>query len=246
MSNNFNVLITGGSGLIGKELVKGFLDKGCKVTFTCTSLLEGKNLIKKFNFKNLSFLIMNIQKKEDIIKFTEKNKSQKYTNIIHCARSLKTIKIDKSLKKNLANFEKEFLLGNTLPYALFETYKKSLKNFVFVSSMYGIVPPNKNLYPDGYNTSSINYGVSKSAQIHLTKELAVRYADLNIRVNSVSFGGFEGRVNKSFIKKYSLMCPNGRMLDKSESFQPVWFLSSQLSEGTTGHNLVVDGGWTVW
>ena len=42
------------------------------------------------------------------------------------------------------------------------------------------------------------------------------------------------------------MCPIGRMLNKSEAFGPVWFLSSNLSNGTTGHNLVVDGGWSVW
>ena len=42
------------------------------------------------------------------------------------------------------------------------------------------------------------------------------------------------------------MCPIGRMLNKSEAFGPVWFLSSDLSKGTTGHNLVVDGGWSVW
>ena len=62
------------------------------------------------------------------------------------------------------------MIGNILPYALFETYKKSLKNFVFISSMYGVVPPNRNLYLDEYKNSAINYGVSKSAQIHLTKE----------------------------------------------------------------------------
>ena len=112
--------------------------------------------------------------------------------------------------------------------------------------MYGVVAPNKNLYLDGYNKSSINYGVAKSAQIHLTKELSVRYSDLNIRVNCISFGGFEGRVDKTFLKNYAKMCPLGRMLDKSESFGPVWFLSSDLSNGTTGHNLIVDGGWSVW
>ena len=245
-NNNINTLITGGSGLIGKELITGFLSKGCNVTFTCTSISEGEKILKKYNNKKLSCLLMNINNLDDILNFTNKNKNKKFTNIVHCARSLETLKVSKSIKKNLNNFEKEFMLANSLPYALFEAFKKSLKNFVFISSMYGVVAPNKNLYSDGYKKSSINYGVSKSAQIHLTKELAVRYSKLNIRVNSISFGGFAGRVDKTFLKKYSTMCPLGRMLDKTEAFEPVWFLSSDLSSGTTGHNLVVDGGWSVW
>ena len=109
-------------------------------------------------------------------------------------------------------------------------------------------PPvgNKNLYVDKYASSPIYYGVSKAAEIHLTKELAVRLSDYKIRVNSISFGGFEGRVNKNFKKKYSKMCPIGRMLKPYEVFEPLWFLSSNQSSGATGHNLVIDGGWTTW
>ena len=88
--------------------------------------------------------------------------------------------------------------------------------------------------------------MSKAAEIHLTKELAVRLSDKKIRVNSISFGGFEGRVNKTFIKKYKKMCPIGRMLKPHEVFKPLWFLCSEQSSGATGHNLVVDGGWTTW
>ena len=102
-----------------------------------------------------------------------------------------------------------------------------------------MVPPNRNLYLDEYKQSAINYGVSKSAQIHLTKELAVRYLKSKIRVNSISFGGFEGKRN--IFKKIFINVSNRKNVDKSEAFGPV-VLSLNLSNGTTGHNLVVDGG----
>ena len=113
--------------------------------------------------------------------------------------------------------------------------------------MYGIVAPNKKIYVDGYNSSPSFYGVAKAAQIHLTKELSVRMANHRIRVNSISFGGVEGRVNNSFKKKYAQLCPIGRMLKPSEIFEPIWFLANEnSSSGATGHNLVIDGGWTIW
>ena len=42
---------------------------------------------------------MNINTKDDIYDFIKKNKMKKFTNIIHAARSLKTLKISKSIKK---------------------------------------------------------------------------------------------------------------------------------------------------
>ena len=106
--------------------------------------------------------------------------------------------------------------------------------------------PNKNLYDDKYKSSSIFYGISKAAQIHLVKELAVRLSEENIRVNSVSFAGIEGRVNSKFKKRYNSMCPAGRMLKTKEIFEPIWFLACDHSSGATGHNLVIDGGWRIW
>ena len=50
------ILITGGSGLIGEELISGFLEKKTKSTFYCTSEREGQRVLKKFNNK-----IFNIQ-----------------------------------------------------------------------------------------------------------------------------------------------------------------------------------------
>jgi NAD(P)-dependent dehydrogenase (short-subunit alcohol dehydrogenase family) len=36
------------------------------------------------------------------------------------------------------------------------------------------------------------------------------------------------------------------MLKPDEVFEPVWFLASSQSSGATGHNLIIDGGWTTW
>ena len=50
----------------------------------------------------------------------------------------------------------------------------------------------------------------------------------------------------NFKKLYAKMCPLGRMLKPKEVFEPVWFLCSNRSSGATGHNLIIDGGRSVW
>ena len=117
---------------------------------------------------------------------------------------------------------------------------------VHVSSMYGVVAPTPALYGGSLATSPIQYGVAKAAQIHLAKEQSVRLAPFGVRVNAVSFGGITGRESKEFSLRYNTLAPLGRMLDLSDVVGAVDFLVSDASKGMTGHNLIVDGGWTTW
>ena len=244
------ILITGGTGLLGKEIVKGFLKKKCQVYFTSTSKLKIDNLIKGIKNEEKKRCFPIIQKFNDINdlkSFIKKYKNLKFDTLINNARNFSNLKFEENNFSQAENFNLEIFFAVTIPYFLSTKLKKgSLSSIVNISSMYGVVAPNKNLYKDKYKTSAIFYGVAKAAQIHLTKELSVRLSDSKIRVNSVSFGGVEGRVSKSFKKRYKNMCPSGRMLKANEVFQPVWFLASNESSGATGHNLVVDGGWSIW
>jgi NAD(P)-dependent dehydrogenase (short-subunit alcohol dehydrogenase family) len=244
------ILITGGSGLLGKEIVKGFLDKNCKVYFTTTSNNNGEKILKTIKQSKKKYCTPIVQKFlsiDDINLFIKKYKKLNFDILINNARDISNYKKNKNTSDEFNSFNKELFLAVLLPYFLSTKLNHSkLKFIVNISSMYGMVPPNRNLYLDNYKSSPIYYGVSKAAEIHLTKELAVRLANKKIRVNTISYGGFEGRVNKKFLKRYSKMCPMGRMLKPFEVFEPIWFLCSKQSSGTLGHNLIVDGGWTTW
>ena len=94
--------------------------------------------------------------------------------------------------------------------------------------------------------SPLHYSVAKAAQVQLTRELAVRLAPKGIRVNGICFGGVEGRADEAFVDRYRQLCPAGRMLRDDEVVGPVDYLVSDASSGMTGHNMMVDGGWTTW
>lgn len=256
MSLSPTVLITGASGLFGGALIKGFLSDGYKV-IGLTSSEGSKITLQDQNFEAVQngqfncFACDFLRGDAIAVLISSLISAGIYPEfVVHGARSTKFLKIEENGTVNNQNFTGEFQLGVLAPYELSTKLVKmensQLKSIVFIASMYGVVPPNPSLYINFEKESAISYGVVKAAQIHLTKELAVRFAPFKVRVNSVSFGGVEGRVSEEFKLKYAKLNPLGRMLRVDEIYSPVEFLVSEKSSAITGHNLQPDGGWTVW
>lgn len=169
--------------------------------------------------------------------------------VVNNARNLSFMRVNDDGIVRRADFLGELTLDVVAAYELTVVLasmpESSLTRVVNIGSQYGVVAPNLALYGDAARDAPIHYGVAKAALIHLSRELAVRLAP-RIRVNCISFGGVEGRADAAFRERYAKLSPSGRMLRESEIAGPVNFLLSDASSGMTGHNLVVDGGWTAW
>jgi len=135
-------------------------------------------------------------------------------------------------------------------------------SMIFLSSIYGIVGNDQHIYQGSnlrelYLGDSSNdsrqlyahpvYAAAKGAVISLTRFLAAYWGDNNIRVNCISPGGLaHPGENEQFLKRYSARVPLGRKGGLDEISGAVVYLASDASSYVTGHNLVVDGGWTAW
>ena len=64
--------------------------------------------------------------------------------------------------------------------------------------------------------------------------------------NSLSPGGIELNQSIKFKKKIAKLIPLNRMAHKSEYKSAIKFLCSDASSYMTGHNLVIDGGRSIW
>lgn len=93
-----------------------------------------------------------------------------------------------------------------------------------------------------------SYNASKAGLIHLTKSLAVEWADYRIRVNCISPGyistpmtlGSAEEMKKAWIP----LIPYKRMGLPEELVGAVIYLASDASSYTTGSNLAIDGAYT--
>ncbi len=115
-----------------------------------------------------------------------------------------------------------------------------------VGSIYGVVSADPGIYGDSSLNSPEVYAASKGGVIHLTRYLAVHLAKYHIRVNSLSPGGIFNNQPEEFLAKYARKTPLGRMARAEELKGALVFLASEASSYVTGHNLMVDGGFTIW
>lgn len=95
------------------------------------------------------------------------------------------------------------------------------------------------------------YGMTKAALEQLTRNLAIEWAQDNIRVNAVSpwytrTPLVEGLMtNKEYYDEVISHTPIGRIAEPEEVARAIAFLCMPASSYITGQNIVVDGGFTI-
>ena len=93
------------------------------------------------------------------------------------------------------------------------------------------------------------YNSSKAGLMHMVKSLAVEWGSRGVRLNTLS-PGYTLSVMTYTVQEYfdywNTLIPMGRMAEPEELVGALIYLASDASSYTTGHDLVMDGGYTCW
>jgi len=116
-----------------------------------------------------------------------------------------------------------------------------------IGSMYGQVASYPEVYEGIGPSSPVAYHALKGGIIHLTRHLAAYWAKDAVRVNCLSPGPFPAPgCSQELLERLEAKTPMGRIGQPHELNGALLLLASDAGSYITGHNLVVDGGWTSW
>ncbi|MBI5789052.1 MAG: SDR family oxidoreductase [Candidatus Schekmanbacteria bacterium] len=240
-------LVTGGCGLIGKEIVKALNDFGAKVYIGDTDKVKAEELT------DANYVYLDITSENSIKEAVEQiiQKEHRLDILVNSAYprtsdwGLKFEKIPfESWKTNMDMHLGGYFLSSRI--AAEQMRKQNNGSIINLASIYGINAPDFSVYEGTEMTMPAAYSAIKGGIITLTKYIATYYAKYNVRANTIAPGGIFDHQPEAFVKKYSAKTPLGRMGMPEEIAGAVIFLASEASSYITGQSIVIDGGWTAW
>jgi NAD(P)-dependent dehydrogenase (short-subunit alcohol dehydrogenase family) len=236
------IVVTGGNGLLGKQMIATFREYGA--------------------------IAISVD-----IKFDQEGEDD-YVMDITCENSVNTV-VDSIIKKyhNIDGWVNNAYprtndWGNKFESIVFESWRKNIdmhlngyficcqvvlnrmKNqgsgsLINMSSIYGLIGPDFTVYEGTEMTMPAAYAAIKGGLNNLTRYLASYYGKYQVRINTISPGGIFDNQPESFVNNYNYKVPLKRMGTPKDIVSAVFYLLSDESSYVTGHNLVVDGGWTI-
>jgi len=240
-------IVTGGAGLLGREIVKALSEFGA--TVYSADLMADKSA-KGGNIKPIRLDITSESSIEKAIaKIVGKEGSiDIFVNAAYPRTSDWGSKFEDIPVKSWTKNVNDHLGGYFICCrCVAEQMKKQKRGSIInLASIYGVVAPDFSIYKGTKMTMPAAYAAIKGGIIALTRYIATYYAKYNVRANAVSPGGIFDNQQEAFIKRYSEKTPLGRMGIPSDVIGAVVFLASDASSYVTGQNLIMDGGWTAW
>ena len=272
--NKFNLtqktaLITGSAGLLGYEHAVALLEIGANLIITDIDQEKLLNLSEKLKEKKKKSKI--ISHYLDITCFESVNSLQeilqkqgiKIDILINNAAINPVVnkksEIEGSRLENFSNkqWDLEIAVGLTGAFNCIKVFGSQMaKNgggvIVNIASDLSVIAPDNRLYkkdnlsPNNQPVKPVSYSVIKHGVIGLTKYIATYWPEQGVRCNALSPGGIFNDQGTDFLKRVEKLIPFQRMAARDEYRGAIQFLCSDASSYMNGHNLVIDGGRSIW
>jgi NAD(P)-dependent dehydrogenase (short-subunit alcohol dehydrogenase family) len=240
-------VVTGAGKGIGKVLAIALAEAGCDVALIGLhkeNLTEVANTIKKLGRKSL-VLPGDVSKKDDVARAFNITKLE-FGGLDICVNNAgisQQVPVENMSEEDWdriidINMKGVFFCSQEAAHIMMPQKKGSIINIGSISARTVNVPQPQAVY----NTS-------KAGVIMLTQTMAVEWAPHGLRVNAISPGYMKTEMTLSSMSHlfptWEGLTPMNRLGTPEELRGALIFLASDASSYMTGHDLVVDGGYTI-
>lgn len=251
-------IVTGGHAWLGNDIANVLSEHGCHVIITSRDLSRAqkaaKELSAKYNGETLGLVLE--QKEYDSVHSMAKKAYEwkgQIDILVNNAGGGSGVGECNFLERdpdNIKNMIDINLTGMIFCCKAVGTYMANAKSgsIINIASIAALVGRDRSMYHKSNKMEQpVEYAAAKAGVLGLTRDLATYMAPYQVRVNTISPGGFDkGDLPSSFVDAYSQATPLGRMGIMGKDIKgAALFLASNASAYVTGHNLVVDGGFHI-
>ncbi|KWX85127.1 short-chain dehydrogenase [Paenibacillus riograndensis] len=258
-------LVTGALGILGRNFCRGLAEAGANVVIV--DLEEAKaeefaiELSEQYEVQAIG-VGCDVSQSDQVSRMVQRTVSMfGEINILHNNAASKSSDLERFLapledytietwrEVMSVNLDGFFLVAKEVGKQMRKQGKGG--SIIQTASIYGAMGPDHRIYEGSFYmgkpiSSPAVYSASKGGVIALTKYLATYWADIGIRVNSLTPGGVESGQNEEFSRRYSARIPLGRMASEHDMVGALLYLASDASTYVTGQNIMVDGGLSAW
>ena len=234
------IVITGGHGLLGNKIVKTLKQEGAIAISADLNILAEEDIkLDITNEESIKSELSSLIKKYGKIDGWVNNA---YPRTKDWGNKFEDIPVD-SWKQNIDMHLNGYFM--CCKEVLEQMKNQGFGSLINMSSIYGLVGPDFTIYEGTEMTMPAAYSAIKGGLNNFTRYLASYYGPYQVRVNTVSPGGIFDNQPQSFVDNYNKKVPMRKMGKPEDIVSAVYYLLTDETSYITGHNLVVDGGWSI-
>lgn len=257
MGANFDLegevaIVAGGAGLIGTAASEALAEHGATVVVADVADDRGPRLVRRLATDG-KYLSVDVTAEDSVTAMVDTvlDEFGRIDTLVNCAyprnenygQPYEDVGIDDWQENVGLHLGSCYLLSHAVSDVMrAQDAGGSIINF---GSIYGVQAPDFSVYAGTEMTSPVEYSAIKGAIVNFTRYLASYLGGEGVRANAISPGGVFDEQPSTFVEAYESRTPLGRMADPDDLKGAVVFLASDASAYVTGHNLRVDGGWTI-
>lgn len=241
------VVITGASSGLGRQMARGFAERGASLAILARRLDRLEELKKELSHVKVLPIKCDVTSSKDISNAAKEVERVfgKVDVLVNCAGSSKDSGI-----LDMTDEEWDFTIDTDLTsvFKVTRAFANMMKKnkygrIINIASMYGLV--------GNMAMGTIAYHSSKGGVVNFTRAVASELAKYNITCNAICPGYFETELTKDVLgttefKSYmKRTVPMGRYGKEGELNAGAIFLASHEASYVTGAILPIDGGYTA-
>ncbi|XP_067396475.1 uncharacterized protein [Emydura macquarii macquarii] len=241
--------VTGGGQGIGRAFAHALGEAGAKVAIVDLVLAKAEIVADELSLKGIKSMAMaaDVSKPEDVQRIL--NAIVARWGTVHVACNNAGINMNSASEDtSLEEWDKTFNVNLRGLFLCCQAagrimLKQGYGKIINTASMASLIVP--------HPQKQLAYNASKAGVVKLTQTLGTEWIDRGVRVNCISPGIVDTPLIhsedlKPLVQRWLRDIPAGKLAQVTDLQAAVVYLASEASDYITGHNLVIEGGQSLW